>query len=229
MVATQNNMSPAVQSAAGAQVAALQAAGVAVTQQQAYIINSFRGQIYISDQLDVQDTPLYDTLTYTAGASITKTNSAFWANVANNSGKTIAQTNMTNNEVLPAPEAFAVFSVKVGWSEGVLRSDLQTLVDGCAYQLNLGKKPYQQGNLRHYSPGWGIFGVTTKTAESLYTNSYPSAGSMNLIDIKLVIANQMSFLGFLDGFASGSQTLSSAGAGLILINEFGGLYARGVQ
>jgi hypothetical protein len=32
---------------------------------QQFIINSFREQIYISNQLDVQDTPLYDPIAYT--------------------------------------------------------------------------------------------------------------------------------------------------------------------
>lgn len=222
------NMSPVAQSAMMQAQQAAQAAGIALTQQQSYIINAFRGQIYISDQLDVQDTPLYDTITKTAGQSISNTD-RWWANVANNSGKTTAQTNMTENSLLPAPEAFAVFSVKLGWSEGMLRSDLQSLVDGCAYNLVLGKKIYQQGNMRHYSAGWGIYATTTRTSESCYTNGLPSAGSMNLVDIKLVVANQMSFYAYLDGFTNGSLTFSSAGQGAILINEFGGLYARGVQ
>ena len=50
---------------------------------------------------------------------------------------------------------------------------------------------------------------------------------MNMLAVKLVIANQMSFYGQLTGAAS--QTLSSTGNGLILLNELVGLYARGVQ
>lgn len=203
-------------------------AAQAISSQQMMIINSFSGQIYISNQLDVQDTPLYDTISLLAGGILNNT-VQWWSNVANNSGKTITQTNMTENSVMPAPEAFAAFGVKIGWSEAFLRSDLQTMIDGSAYNLLLGKKPYQQGNIRHFSSGWGIAGFSTRSSESVYTNGYPSWGSMNQLAIKLVIANQMSFKAFLDGFASGSQTLSLSGAGLILINEFVGLYARGVQ
>jgi hypothetical protein len=39
-------------------------AAAAMTQQQMFIIQSFRGQMYISDELDVQDTPIYDTDTF---------------------------------------------------------------------------------------------------------------------------------------------------------------------
>jgi hypothetical protein len=207
--------------------AAVQSAVAAITQQQQFIINSFKGQIYISNQLDVEDTPVYDTLTYSAGGTINTPNSQLFTNVESNSGKTYAQTNMTQNGKLDAPEAFSVFGVRVGWSEDILRSDLTTLLNSWAYEFWLGKKDYQRANLRHFSSGWGIAGYTTRTAESFYTNGLPGRGSMNMLAVKLVIANQMSFFGQLTGAAS--QVLSSSGNGLILLNELVGLYARGVQ
>lgn len=214
---------------ATAQAAQLaQSAANAVTAQQQFIINSFRGQIYISNQLDVEDTPVYDTVTYTAGNIITQTNSSFFTNVENGSGKTFAQTNMDQNGKLDAPEAFSVFGVRFNWSEGILRSDLQTLLDSWAFEFFLGKKNYQRANIRHFSSGMGISGYTTKTSESFYTNGLPGRQSMNMLAVKLVIANQMSFQAYLDGNNSG-QTLSSSGAGAILLVELIGLYARGVQ
>ena len=209
------------------QNAAVQSAAAAITQQQQFIINSFKGQIYISNQLDVEDTPVYDTITYPASGTINTPNSQFFTNVESNSGKTYAQTNMTQNGKLDAPEAFSVFGVRLGWSEDILRADLQTLLNSWAYEFWLGKKDYQRANLRHFSSGWGISGYTTRTSESFYTNGLPGRGSMNMLAVKLVIANQMSFYGQLTGAAS--QTLSSTGNGLILLNELVGLYARGVQ
>jgi len=203
------------------------AATAAITDQQMFIINAFRGQIYISDTLDVQDTPVYDTLTYAAGGTIQQSNNQWFANVEQGSGKTQAQTNMTQNNKLDAPEAISVFGIRVGWSEDALRSDLQTLINSWAYQFSLGKKYYSLANLRHYSAGWGLTGFSTRTSESAYTNGFPSRGSMNLLEIKLVIANQMSFYAQLIG--NTSQVLSSSGTGLTLLNELVGLYARGVQ
>jgi hypothetical protein len=207
--------------------AAVQSAVAAITQQQQFIINSFKGQIYISNQLDVEDTPVYDTITFAASGTVNTPNSQFFTNVESNSGKTYAQTNMTQNGKLDAPEAFSVFGVRLGWSEDILRSDLQTLLNSWAYEFWLGKKDYQRANIRHFSSGWGIAGYTTRTAESFYTNGSPGRGSMNMLAVKLVIANQMSFFGQLTGAAS--QTLSASGNGLILLNELVGLYARGVQ
>jgi hypothetical protein len=203
------------------------AATSAISQQQSFIIESFRGQIYISDELDVQDTPVYDTDTYAAGQTINTPNSQFFSNVESGAGKNYAQTNMSENRRLAAPEAFSVFGIRLGWSEDVLRSDLQTFLNSWAYEFWLGQKNYSRANIRHYSSGWGISGYTTRTAESFYTNGLPGRGSMNMIMVKLVIANQMSFYAQLVGAAN--QVLSSTGNGLILLNELVGLYARGVQ
>jgi hypothetical protein len=210
-----------------AQNGALQTAVAAITQQQQFIINSFKGQIYISNQLDVQDTPVYDTITYAASGTINTPNSQWFTNVESNSGKTYAQTNMTQNGKLDAPEAFSVFGVRVGWSEDILRSDLQTLLNSWAFEFWLGKKDYQRANIRHFSSGWGISGATTNTSESFYTNGWASRSSMNMLAVKLVIANQMSFFAQLTG--NSAQVLSASGNGLILICELVGLYARGVQ
>jgi len=206
---------------------AVQSAAAAITAQQQFIINSFKGQIYVSNSLDVQDTPVYDTITYTAGAAINTPNSSFFTNVETGSGKTTAQTNLTQNSKLDAPEAFSVFGVRVGVSEDILRSDFQTLLNSWAFEFWLGKKEYQRANIRHFSSGWGLTGFSTKTAESAYTNGWPSRDSMNVVAVKLVIANQMSFFAQLTG--SASQTLNASGNGMIMLCELVGLYARGVQ
>lgn len=220
----------ATQAAQAAQMsgqAAMATAIAAITAQQQFIINSFKGQIYVSNTLDVQDTPIYDTITYVAGNTINTINSSLFTNVENGSGKSFAQTNMTQNSKLDAPEAFSVFGIRVGVSEDILRADFQTLLNSWAYEFWLGKKEYQRANIRHFSSGWGISGFTTKTAESAYNNGWPSRDAMNVVAVKLVIANQMSFFAQLTG--SASQVLSSSGAGMILVCELVGLYARGVQ
>jgi len=199
----------------------------AITAQQSFIIESFRGQIYISDELDVQDTPIYDTLTYAAGGTINTPNSALFSNVEANSGKTYAQTNMQENRRLAAPEAFSVFGIRLGVSENVVYADLISWFNSWAYEFWLGQKNYSRANVRHYSSGWGMAGYTTNTAQSFFTNGSPGRGSMNMVMVKLVIANQMSFYAQLNGTAS--QVLSSGGTGMIIINELVGLYARGVQ
>jgi hypothetical protein len=227
MTSVQQAQQAAGQAIAVAQQTSLASAVAAITSQQQFIINSFKGQIYISNQLDVQDTPVYDTITYAASGTINTPNSQFFTNVGSPSGKTTAQSNMSQTQKLDAPEAFSCFAIRLGFSEDILRSDLQTLLNIWAYEFWLGQKWYQRANIRHFNSGWGISGYTTKTAESFYTNGLPSIQAMHGLAVKLVIANQMSFYGQLTGAAS--QALSASGNGLILVNELVGLYARGVQ
>jgi hypothetical protein len=227
MTSQQQAQAAAAQFAQTAQQTSMATAVAAITQQQQFIVNSFKGQIYISNQLDVQDTPIYDTITYAPSGTINQTNSYFFTNVGPASGKTYAQTNLSQTQKLDAPEAFSVFGVRLGFSEDILRSDLQTLLNSWAYEFDIGQKWYQRANLRHFASGWGIAGATTKTSESFYTNGWPSMSAMHGLAVKMVLANQMSFFGFLVGAAS--QVLSASGNGLILVNELVGLYARGVQ
>lgn len=206
----------------------VQSAQAAVTNQQQMVIDAFRGQIYISDTLDVQDTPVYDTVLLNAGQSLTKTTSSLFADVQPvTSGKTIAQTNMSQNQQLPSPEAMSVFGIRLGWQEWILYADLQTLLTNWEFEFWLGKKSYQQANLRHFGPGWGITGYTTLTGTQFLTNGSTDSRSMHILAIKLVLANLQNFFAFLDG--GGTQVLSSMGTGLNLLCELNGLYARGVQ
>jgi hypothetical protein len=204
-------------------------AAQAVNQQRQFIIDSFRGQIIISDQMDVQDTPIYDTVTYAASATITTPNSQFFTNVGSASGKSFVQTNMTQSQKLTAPEAFSVFGVRFYWDSTILRADLNLLLQNFVYEFWMLTKNYQRAPLMHFSAGMGIDGYTTRTNESFYTNGTPNRDSMHLLQIPLVISNQLSFYGQLVGPISGnSSTLSSSGNGAILITELVGLYARGV-
>ena len=207
--------------------AMVQTAAAAITAQQAFIIDSYRGQIYISDQLDVQDTPVYDTVTYTAGQTIDSVNSQWFTNVENSTGKGPAQTNMTQNGKLDAPEAMSVFGIRFGWNENILYADLLSFLALWDFEFYLGKKVYQQANPRHFSSGWGITGYTTNTSTQFLTNGSTDSRSMHILAVKLVIANQMSFKAFLNG--GPTQVLSGSGTGAILLCELNGLYARGVQ
>lgn len=205
-------------------------ATAAITAQQAFVINAFRGQVYISDTLDVQDTPLYDTVSLNEGQTVQtgyNSNSAFFSDIGAASGKSIAQTNMTEAKQLPAPEAFSVFSVRITWQEWIYYLDLQNLLTDYEYEFWLGKKSYQQANLRHFSAGMGIQGFSTLTGFQALTNGSTDSRSMHTLDIKMVIANLQSFYGFLGG--NTQYVLNASGTGLILLCELNGLYARGVQ
>lgn len=206
---------------------------------QQLVMNAFNNQMYATDQVDVQHTPLYDTITYAAAASITETNSAFFTSVGPASSKTLAQSNMTQANRLPAPEAFAVFSYRLRWAENIQMSDALNILNGFAYQFYVNQKQYQTAPLWHFPAGGGPFtaglvtGIATPPALATTStnNGVPTREAILRLAITLSIENQATFGAGLKGnaftlAASGGSTL---GTGLILVNMLDGLYARAIQ
>jgi hypothetical protein len=197
--------------------------------QQQMIVDSFQSAIYVQDKMDVQHTPVYDTVTIAAGGTVSTLTTAFFTNVGAASNKTLAQTNMTQQQKLPAPEAFSIFGIRLRWQEDILLADLLTLLSNFALSLILGQKRYQLAPLWYFSSGGGISGFSTQTTESVYTNGWPGREAMHKLAIPIVIENQMTFYGQFEG---NTQTLTAAvdgGTGATLQLVLDGLYARGVQ
>jgi hypothetical protein len=199
---------------------------------QAAIVNAFNSSTYISDQVDVQDTPIYDTISIAAGGTVSQNTVSFFTNVGPGSGKTLAQTNMVTNGKLNAPEAFSIMSFRFRFSENVLPADAFAIMNGFALQFTIGIKPYQTGPLWNYNAGGGIYGTSTNATPvvtSLLSNGQPGRMHMHRLAIPLVIENQATFFG---NFVGNPITLTAGGGGgvgatfqLMLC----GLYARGVQ
>jgi hypothetical protein len=200
---------------------------------QKQIIDAFNSSTYISDQVDVQDTPVYDTVTIAAGGSVSQTSVSFFTNVGAGSGKTLAQTNMVTAGKLNAPEAFSIMAFRMRWAENVLPADLYAVLAALAFQFTIGTKPYQTGPLWNYNAGGGIFGqlsnTTASTVTSLLSNGMPGRMHMHRLAIPLVIENQATFYANLVGSPVTLTSSGSGGTGLTLQLELGGLYARGVQ
>ena len=189
------------------------------------IMSAFNSATYIDDKLDVQHEPLYDTLTFAAAATISSTTARFFSNVGSASGKTLAQTNLTRPNQLPAPEAFSIFSIQMYWSPLILQADIVAILNGFALEFVIGKKPYNTGPLWHYVAGGGLFGTGT----SISTNGNPGRNNMHTLAIPIVIENGADFEASLQG---NNLTLSAAvdgGTGATLMLLFDGFHARGVQ
>lgn len=187
-----------------------------------WITNQFNGTTYVPNSMDVQHEPLYDTITYAAAATITNLTQFFTAP----SGKTLNQTNVQTAKRLDAPEAFTVMGIRLLVAENVLLSDLITFLNSFALEFWIGTKSYNRAPARYYCAGAGITGYTTTSGTSLYTNGVPGEANAHALAINIVIDNQASFYGQLDGVA---QVLSSSGTGLVSVMLLDGLHARGVQ
>ena len=200
-----------------------------MTSQQQMIVDAFNSEVYVNNRMDVQHTPLYDTVVFAAGATVSQLTSALFTNVGPASGKTLALTNVTQQQKLPAPEAFSVFGFRFRFSEDVLRADVQTILNTFAVEFYLGQKVYQRAPIWYLGAGGGLYAFSTKTAESSYTNGLPSREAMHKLAVPVVIENQMTFFAQLVGNPFILAAAAAGGTGFTMQLLLDGLYARGVQ
>ena len=199
---------------------------ISMTSQQQFILESFNSQTYVDNRMDIQDTPLYDSVVIAAGSAITPLTSVLFTNVGPQSGKTYALTNMATPQKLNAPEAFAIFSFRFRYSENLALLDIYNVINGFAFEFWMGQKNYQRGPIWLYNAGGGIYAATTATTTTIANNGMPGRSDMHRLGINIVIENQMSFYGLLNG---NSYTLNAGGTGITFQVALSGLYARGVQ
>lgn len=200
-----------------------------LTPQQSYILNEFNGQTYEPNRMDVQDTPLYDTVSFASGATITTASSFMFVNVQ---GKTLAQTNVQNSKKLDAPEAFTIKSYRFYWRQDCLLADLYAILTGsggAVLEFIIGNKVYQRGPLWIYNPGGGLNPFFTTSSTSVINNGMTGRSEMNKIAINVVIDNQASFFAQLNTTGITLTTGASGGTGFTYQLLLSGLYARGVQ
>lgn len=207
-----------------------QAAPIMMTPQQQMIVDSFNSEVYVKNRMDIQNTPLYDTVSLAASASITVNATAFFTNVGAQSNKSIGLTNMQQSQKLPAPEAFSILGFRFRFAENILLADILTLYNTQVFEFYLGQKYYQRAPLWFYGAAGGVSGFSNVSSTSVYTNGWPSRDSMHKLAITVVIENQMSFYGQLNGTAGQTLTATgSGGTGAYMVVLLDGLYARGVQ
>lgn len=205
------------------------------TPQQQMIVDAFNSEIYVANRMDVQHTPIYDTITLNAGSAVSNLTTAFFTNVGAQSNKTLALTNMTQSQRLPAPEAFSIFGFRLRWSENIYSVDLLNILNGFALEFYLGQKVYQRAPLWYFGAGGGIAGfnyaayTATTIGSNILTNGVPVRESMHKLAIPIVIENQMTFYAQLVGTAQNLATTTAGSTGLTLQLLLDGFYARGVQ
>ncbi len=197
-----------------------------MTPQQQMIVDAFNSEVYVNNRMDVQHTPLYDTVTIAAGSSLSVLTSAFFTNVGAASSKTLALTNLSQSQKLAAPEAFSIFGFRFRYSENLSLLDVYNILNGFCFEFYLGQKVYQRGPIWYFNAGGGIYGMTTANNTNVMNNGMPGRSEMHKLAIPIVIENQMTFFGQLQG---NSYTLNASGAGITMQMLLDGLYARGVQ
>jgi hypothetical protein len=206
---------------------------------QATIQAAFNNQVFAQDMVDVQHTPVYDTVTTAANTALTEANSAFFTTVGSGSGKGLNQTNMTQPGRLVAPEAFAIFSYRLRWNENILFADALSLVNNFAWQFSINIKAYQLAPIWNFAAGGGLdsrglitsttAGLTQVTNLTSTTNGSPTREAILRLAITLSIENQVNFAAQLRGTSFTTTASASGGTGVIITALLDGLYARAIQ
>ena len=216
-----------------------------MTPQQAYIVQKFQSQVYIQDQMDVQDEPIYDTVAFLTGQSINETSCTWFTSVGPAAplfltatvNKGLAATNMRKNQTLIAPEAQAIFQYRIQFNESIdprdalaligasVAAGLGTLPTGFAYQFSMGTKAYQTGFLTNYQAGAGIYFTGTTDTQSYIQNGEPCDPCARSLAVNLVIENEESFFAALIG----NPYIVLGANGVVMKNQLFGLHARPIR
>ena len=193
------------------------------SQQQNMIMEAFRAEEYIKDQMDVQAEPVYDTITLALADTIAQgsTTAQYFKNIQN---KTLNLTNMTESGQLMNPEALAIFCYRwyVDPRNEVL--DVENVMAGFAFVFTMGRKPYQTIPLWMIPQGGGL-DLQGCCDTCVVHNGRPTKEAIRPIAITLVLEQGVNFVGDLIG---PNYTIDGT-QGFISQMNLHGLHARGIQ
>jgi hypothetical protein len=88
--------------------------------------------------------------------------------------KTKLQTNMVRQNQFPPPRCLLLIAIGFYFSSQFLKPDIDKILDSCYMEFRIDDKIFHEGQLWEFPPGAGLTGVTTNTAESVYTLGLPA-------------------------------------------------------
>lgn len=193
------------------------------SQQQNMIMEAFRAEEYIKDQMDVQAEPVYDTITLASGDIIAQgsTTAQYFKNIQN---KTLNLTNMTESGQLMNPEALAIFAYRFYLDPRNSVLDSENVLAGFAFVFTMGRKPYQTIPLWMIPQGGGL-DLQGCCDSCIVHNGRPTKEAIRPIAITLVLEQGVNFVADLIG----PNYTIDATQGFISQTNLDGLHARGIQ
>jgi hypothetical protein len=193
------------------------------SQQQNMIMEAFRAEEYIKDQMDVQAEPFWDTVQVATGGVITQntTTAIFFRNIQN---KPLNLTNMTESSQLPNPEALAIFAYRYQIDPRDSLLDVENVMAGFAFVFYMGRKAYQTIPLWQIPQGGGIDIQGCCTGCVLH-NGRPTKEAIRPIAITFILEQGVNFW---SDMAGNPYTVTSAFGYTSQVN-LDGLHARGIQ
>jgi hypothetical protein len=200
-----------------------------INQHRDTIVGAFASDSYVANSLDIQHEPIYDSWTLAQAGTLSTQASQWFVNVANNSGKTLAQTNMGTSRRLDAPQSHSIQSIKLRWSENIAYGDALAIVNGFAFNLIIATKSFNLAPIWQYPAGGGIFiPSNTNTGTSNIINGDASRAAQLRLALPIVIGNQLNFQAQLEGTTITLLATAAGGVGVTMFCALDGLHARAV-
>lgn len=190
-----------------------------------WVRQQFAGVTFDPNRLDIEDTPIYDTVALAQGAPVSQNTVSFFTNVKASSGKTLADTNLQRDSELADPEMFSIKGISLKFDENIDSTDFAQIMKLFAFQLIVGKKPKIEAPLWKYCAGGGIWAFSTATNQTFLQNGVPSREAFVPLATPIVIPPGVNFSA---SFVGGTRTLAGAN-GMRCTCLLSGLYAKGVQ
>lgn len=172
----------------------------------------------------------WDTITESAGATLATTYNPFTVPIGQGSPvKTKFDTNMKTSAHFAPPRCLILDQIGFYFGSEVLKGDIDTFLNNYYFEFRIDDKIYFEGHLWYYGAGCGLTGVTTRTAESVWSISRPDVNAaIHFGDYAKYIAPLQQFS--LTIIARGTApSISSSGAGLRIVPFLAGLTDRSVQ
>lgn len=178
----------------------------------------------------------YDTINITQGTVLPSEIDFFSVQINatdpyNSTRKTKLQTNMQLAGQFPPPRCLVLMQLGILFSN-MLLSDIQLILQNYYMQFNIDNKTFFEGRLEFYPCGYGVFGNSTNSGESVWGIGFPAPqATVRYMQYAKYIAPQQLFSWSL--YCPGTPpTLATTGAGgknLQMVAFLDGVTDRSVQ
>ncbi|MGH7487925.1 MAG: hypothetical protein ACREMY_20340, partial [bacterium] len=131
----------------------------------------------VSGLLDVINQPMYDSVSFAAAAAMAKT--TLFQTPIGQSGKTLAQTNMTKAGQLEQPQKLVIRSIRLYLANNTNPTDLQNFLSNVSFVLTIGKKPFLEVPAVFLSAGCGGIAYAAAELGTVAAGDVPFASTSN--------------------------------------------------
>lgn len=187
---------------------------------------AFDSRMFNGQEVDVQDTPLLDTIDLAAGAAVNENSTSFFTNIQATSGKTPADSTAPRNGELPNGEWFSILAIGLYIHPAVFITDYHEINKKLAWVFRLGNRDVLTGPIWNWPAGGGPSLVTTAATTTAITNGVPSRESLTPLKVPIVIQPGVAYSARLVGTSVTLTLGGGGGLGFRMTTIFRGLWAR---